>query len=172
MINNKYNKRGTGPGSYTYLLAAAFFFLLVSCSRLDVYEKNTLIPGHKWQNSFFASGSFDIPDTIARYNIYLVLRHTDAYRYNNIWLNIGLQQPGDSMRYQKLDLRLATDATGWEGSGMSDVWEVRKMLNSAPQPFRQKGVYRFSIAQIMRDNPLLNVASVGLRVEKVDEPAR
>lgn len=148
------------------------FYLLfaVSCTQLDVYEKNTAIPGHKWQTDFPAKGSFNIPDTISRYNIYLVLRHTDAYRYNNIWLNIGLQPPGDSMQFQKLDLQLATDATGWEGTGMNDTWEVRKMLNAAPQPFRQKGIYRFTITQIMRDNPLLHITSAGLRVEKVNLP--
>jgi len=139
---------------------------LFSCTQTDVFEKNTVIPKYEWQNSFKAAGSFLIKDTVSAYNIYLVLRHTDAYKYNNIWLNIGLQPPGDSLHIQKVDLQLGDDANGWEGSGMNDIWEVRKLLNGQPRRFRQAGNYNFSISHIMRDNPLLSIMSVGLRIEK------
>ena len=94
------------------------------------------------------------------------MRHTDAYQYNNIWLNIGLQPPGDSMRNQRVNLQLGDDANGWEGTGMNDIWELRKLLNGEPRRFKQPGKYSFAISQIMRDNPLLHIMSVGLRVEK------
>ncbi|HMI77456.1 MAG TPA: gliding motility lipoprotein GldH, partial [Ferruginibacter sp.] len=136
--------------------------LLYSCIHTDVFEKNTVIPKYEWQNSFKATGSFLIKDTVSAYNIYLVLRHTDAYKYNNIWLNIGLQPPGDSLHIQKVDLQLGDDANGWEGSGMNDIWEVRKLLNGQPRRFKQAGNYNFSISHIMRDNPLLGIMSVGL----------
>ena len=149
------------------LLSACYCGLLFSCKQIDLYEKDTSIPKYEWQNTFEAKGSFTITDTIALYNLYLVLRHTDAYKYNNIWLNIGFQSPGDSMHYQKVDLLLATDASGWEGAGMNDIWEVRKIVNENPKPFKKPGIYNFSIAQIMRDNPLFNIMSAGLRIEKV-----
>ena len=148
------------------LLSIAHCLLYLSSRKqLDVFEKDTTIPKYEWQTDFIAKGSFVISDTLASYNIYLVLRHTDAYKYNNIWLNMGLQAPGDSLYYQKLNLQLGNDATGWEGTGMNDIWEVRKLLNGEPRRFRKAGVYNFSIAQIMRDNPLLHIMSVGLRVE-------
>jgi gliding motility-associated lipoprotein GldH len=147
------------------LLLFAFCLWLSSCTQLDIFEKNTAIPNYQWQSSFAATGSFAITDTTAPYNIFLVLRHTDAYRYNNIWLDLGFSEPGDSMHYQKLDLALATDAEGWHGSGMNDIWEVRKLLGS--KRFKRKGTYSFNIKQIMRDNPLLHIMSVGLRVERV-----
>lgn len=68
---------------------------------------------------------------------------------------------------QKIDLSLGTDATGWEGSGMNDIWEVRKLLNDQPKRFRKKGVYQFSINQAMRDHPLRSVMSAGFRIEKI-----
>lgn len=148
------------------VLFAIACIILASCNRLDVYEKNVMIPGQEWKSNFAAKGSFTISDTNALYNIFLVLRHTDAYKYNNIWLNIGTQYPGDSMRTIQLDLELASDAQGWYGSGMNDIWEVRKQLNAEPWPFKRIGNYNFSISQIMRDDPLKNVMSAGLRVEK------
>lgn len=148
------------------LLSLCCLLILAACRSVDIYEKNTPIPGYQWQSNFLAKGSFVISDTVSEYNIYIVLRHTDAYQYNNIWLNIGLQSPGDSMYFQKTDLLLGNDATGWEGSGMNDIWEVRKLITGQPRPFRKAGTYYFSIGQIMRDNPLKNVMSAGLRVEK------
>ena len=72
------------------------------------------------------------------------------------------------MHFQHADLSLANDATGWEGSGMNDIWEVRKLLNGRPRRFVKAGEYRFSITQIMRDNPLPGIISAGLRVQKAD----
>lgn len=148
------------------LLIVAELVIIQSCTQTDLFEKNLVIPKYEWKQGVVAKGDFVISDTNTAYNIYLVLRHTDAYQYNNIWLNIGLQPPGDSMRIQKVNLLLGDDANGWEGTGMNDIWEVRKLLNGAPRRFKQAGKYSFRIAQIMRDNPLLNVMSVGLRIQK------
>ena len=149
-----------------YAAAFGLGFLFISCKQIDLFEKNTVIHNYEWAGDFNAKGSFSITDTASLYNIYLVIRHTDAYKYNNIWLKIGFQAPGDTMHYQRLNLQLANDMTGWEGSGMNDIWELRKMLNSQPEPFKKAGNYSFTISQNMRDNPLLHVMSVGLRVER------
>jgi gliding motility-associated lipoprotein GldH len=148
------------------ILSVAYCLFFSSCIQIDVFEKDTAIPAYEWKQSFTAKGDFIITDTVTPFSIYLVLRHTDAYKYNNIWLNVGLQPPGDTMHIQKVNLVLGDDANGWEGSGMNDIWEVRKLLNGDARRFKQAGRYSFSISQIMRDNPLLHVMSVGLRIEK------
>lgn len=153
---------------YFFSFLIAIPFIIASCKQVDVYEKNTPIPHFKWQQNFPATGTFEIKDTLSSYNIYIVLRHTDAYKYNNIWLNVGLQAPGDTMFFQNLNLTFANDATGWEGTGMNDIWEVRKLVNGQPRRFVKNGEYKFSITHIMRDNPLPAVMSAGLRVEKVN----
>jgi gliding motility-associated lipoprotein GldH len=151
-----------------FLVALLFSLVTSSCKQIDVYEKDTSIPHFKWQHNFAAEGTFIISDTLSGYNIYIVLRHTDAYKYNNIWLNVGLKSPGDSMFFQKVNLTLASDATGWEGTGMNDIWEVRKLLNAEPRRFKKGGEYKFSITQVMRDNPLPDVMSAGLRLKKAN----
>ena len=156
-------------GSNKFFLVLAFVtgsLIISSCKQIDIFEKSTVIPDYEWKSNFIISGSFKITDTISAYSIYLVLRHTDAYKYNNIWLNIGLQPPGDSLIKQKVDLKLGDDANGWEGNGMNDIWELRKLLNGEPRRFKKAGEYHFTIAQIMRDEPLLHVMSAGLRIEK------
>lgn len=150
----------------------AFAFLapltfLQACKNIEVFEKNIAIPDMHWQNNFNATGSFTISDTVSYYNVFIILRHTDAYLYNNIWLNAGLQSPGDiGMQFQKINLLLGNDARGWEGVGMNDIWEVRKLISGKPKRFIKSGTYNFAIGQLMRDNPLQHIISAGLRLEK------
>lgn len=151
---------------FFFCLAAIVIVGATSCRQVAIFEKNTPIPDYEWSSGFAAKGNFEITDTLSSYNIYIVLRHTDAYEFNNIWLNVGLQSPGDSLFFQKVDLSLGSDAAGWEGTGMNDIWEVRKPL-ALNKRFKKNGEYQFSIFHIMRQNPLKWVMSAGLRVEKV-----
>ena len=146
------------------ILVLACFF---SCRQLDIFEKNTNIPGMQWKSNVAVSGTFMIQDTTVSYNLLIVIRHTDAYRYNNLWLKVGIQAPGDTLRLQRKEFELGNDARGWEGLGMSDIWELRKPLNNIPGRFKKPGLYHFSIYQDMREDPLPNILSAGLRIEKV-----
>jgi gliding motility-associated lipoprotein GldH len=149
-----------------HLLVLMFFSALLSCTSLGTFEKNIAIPNHTWNSSFKPEISFEIQDTTSRYNLYVVIRHFDAYRYNNIWLNVDMQFPGDTIRRQSLDLRLATDDRGWLGSGMDDVFEHRVLITKEPQYLRKQGIYRFRLEHLMREDPLDYVMNIGIRVEK------
>jgi len=141
---------------------------LSSCqTSIDVFEKNVVIPNRAWSSNFKPQVAFTVNDTLARYNIYAVIRHTDAYEFNNIWLNIYTKVPGDSaVHKQQLDLKLATDEKGWLGSGMDDIFEHRILITARPEPLTKAGVYTFSFENIMRVDPLPEVLNVGIRVEK------
>lgn len=66
---------------------------------------------------------------------------------------------------QKINLSLGDDANGWEGTGMNDIWEVRKLINSQPQRFKKNGKYEFRLYNIMRDDPLQHIMNAGLRIK-------
>ena len=150
-----------------FLFIALISVFFVSCGKIDLYEKQAQIPEQQWFYNYVPEFTFHIEDTSSLYNVYIVLRHTDLYNYNNIWLNIGSKTPGDSMHFQKINLILASDAKGWEGRGTSDIFEVRKNISPGPVSFKRSGDYTFSIAQIMRENPLRYILNVGIRLEKV-----
>jgi len=151
------------------LLIGLFLFIsfVTSCETIDVFEKNASIPNHEWSTAFKPEIAFEITDTTSFYNIYVVLRHTDAYRYKNIWMNIYTEVPGDTLRKQRLDLLLAVDDKGWLGSGMDDVFEHRIRITGGPQKLSKPGIYKFRLEQIMREDPLQHVMNAGIRVEKV-----
>jgi len=142
--------------------------LVVSCAKIDLYEKQAVIPSQQWYYNNVPTFTFQITDTTSLYNLYIVLRHTDAYNYNNVWLRLGSRAPGDTLRFQNINLVLASDANGWEGTGTDDIFEVRKDITQGPIPLKKAGTYTFSIAQIMRENPLKHILNVGFRVEKVN----
>ncbi len=150
-----------------FFLISLLPLIFASCIKIDLFEKQVTIPSQQWFYTNVPKFTFHIDDTTSRYNVYVILRHTDLYKYNNIWMKIGLKTPLDSFNYQNVNVVLATDAKGWEGTGMDDIYEVRKSISGAPFSFKTAGDYTFSIQQIMRENPLKNILNVGLRVEKV-----
>ncbi len=152
-------------------LNSIIFFLafagmaIISCNKVDLYEKTQTIPGHAWRNSFRPSFEFDIKDTNSLYQVYFILRHNERYKYTNIYVNLYIQPPGadTAMRIQR-DLELATNVDGWLGSGMDDIYEHRIPLGDAQT--LKAGTYKFTLEQIMRDDPLEHVLNAGIRVEK------
>jgi len=148
--------------SKIFMLAALLF---ASCNTIDVYEKTAAIPKHEWSSANHLSFNFTVTDTLAYYSIYLVLRHTESYHFNNIWINFTSIAPGGKPQMQRLNLLLA-NTNRWLGSAMDDIIEQRVLLFAQPTRLL-KGNYKFSLQQIMRENPLLNVLNAGVRVEKV-----
>jgi gliding motility-associated lipoprotein GldH len=148
-----------------FFLACAL--LLAACNpSIDVFEKNVSLPKQQWESSFKPEIIFTVTDTVSLYNIYLVLRHTDAYNFNNLWIKAYVLQPGDNtVKSQQYDLTLATNDKGWLGSAMDDIYEHRILIQPQTK-FKKTGDYHFTIEEIMREDPLLHVLNVGLRVEK------
>ncbi|MEI9944042.1 MAG: gliding motility lipoprotein GldH [Chitinophagaceae bacterium] len=150
---------------YTSCLLFLSSYLLLSCTTADLYEKTVSIPQHEWQSSYRPSFDFIIKDTTDTYKVFLVLRHTEKYSFNNIYVNLSITGPGqDSAINVQRDLLLATNEDGWLASGMDDIYEHRIPLTD--KQTLKAGTYHFTIEQIMREDPLKNVLNVGLRVEK------
>ncbi len=133
---------------------------------INRFEKNMEIPKQQWSYAFQPEFSFDISDTISTHNVFVVLRHTDAYAYKNIWLNISTLQPGDSsFQTERFEFTLQQPDGKWYGTGYGDIWEIRYPLLRNIQ-FKKKGTYSIRLNQIMRDDPLLHIMNAGIRIEK------
>ena len=148
---------------YWFLLLLVF--ALGSCQTIDIYEKTTAFKTHSWDSASKPSFTFAIKDTTTLYNIFLVLRHEDAYDYNNIWINLIVKGPASTDTVRR-EFILGNNKQGWLGSGMDDVFEHRIPFNDKPTPLHS-GKYTFTLQQDMREDPLEHVMNVGIRVEKV-----
>jgi gliding motility-associated lipoprotein GldH len=144
------------------LLLSSYF--LSSCTTIDLYEKNVPVPGHEWKTSFKPEFSFTIKDTNSTYQVFFILRHGEKYNYNNIWINLYSQPPGDTLHKAPYELQLATNEKGWLASGLDDIYEHRIKLTDEIK--LKAGEYKLRLENIMREDPLQSVLSIGLRVEK------
>ncbi len=134
-----------------------------------IFEKNQDFKAHEWAASEKPDIAFEISDTLSLYNIYIVLRHSDAYHFNNIYIRATVKEPGEPTgRSGDYDLQLATNGKGWTGTAMDDIHEARLLIQPKTR-FRKAGVYHVTLEQLMREDPLKNVLSAGLRVEKTPE---
>lgn len=143
------------------LLAVA----LAGCGSLDVYEKSIFFSNHEWKSTNRPSFTFSIKDTAAYYDIFVILRHEDAYHFKNIWMDITTQSPGDSLKTQQVNIVLADNKKGWLGAGMDDIFDHRASITRFPVKLK-KGDYTFTLQQNMREEPLQYVLNAGIRVEK------
>lgn len=140
--------------------------LFQACTTIDLYEKTESFKLHEWNGNIKPTFQFEVSDTNSLYNIFIVMRHTDAYGFNNIWLNISTQAPTDTIVTQQLNLQLADNKLGWLGNGMDDIFEHRIKI-AGPSKLK-KGKYSFTLEHIMRQDPLKNILQAGIRVEKVN----
>jgi gliding motility-associated lipoprotein GldH len=151
-----------------HFLVILVIAVIASCNTIDIFERTKAFPSQTWKSTEQPSFTFEIKDTTVRYNIFIVLRHTDAYNFNNIWLNLTTLAPFDTATTQHLDLKLADNNNGWLGSGMDDIFEHRIKITRMPA-YLKAGKYTFALQHIMREEPLQHVMNVGIRVEKVNE---
>jgi gliding motility-associated lipoprotein GldH len=131
--------------------------IVFGCTQIDLYEKITAVP----------SFEFDLTDSSRKYEVQLILRHNEKYHFNNIYVNLYIQGPGQdtAMKIQR-ELQLAANDK-WLGNGMDDIYEHRMTIGLLGESRAiRPGRYRLQIEQIMREDPLQNVLDVGLRVEK------
>ena len=141
--------------------------VLQACGTNGVFEKTEALPSHNWASAKRVSTMFDVQDTAAYYNLYIIFTHTDAYHYNNIYLNITTIAPGDTAITVQKQLQLAKNNYGWLGTAMDDIIEHRVLLNERGPVKLKKGNYTFVLQQAMRENPLTGVINAGMRAEKV-----
>lgn len=152
------------------LLFPGLIFLLAACDPNVVFNDNVDIDGGKWFVKQIPSFGFDIPDASARYNVYYNLRNGRAYPYYNLYLTRYLFDAKGKLLSKNLDQLFLADATTGKplGTGLGDLYDHKVLALKAHQ-FSAAGRYTLKIEQYMRQNPLPDVYSVGVTVERVEE---
>ena len=152
------------------LLVILFFTLVfVACTKIDLYEKVVDVPGQAWKSTYKPSFTFEIKDTTAPYQLFLILRHNNKYGYNNIWVAVQRKSPDGKVSTVPYELKLATNEKGWLAEGMDDLYVHRIPLTPPANDtfyFNRSGAYTFTVEQTMREDPLQHIMNVGLRIEK------
>lgn len=138
--------------------------LAASCTDTAVLDKNVAIVDNTWHYDNQPRLTAHITDTGLRYNIYLNLRHTPDYRYSNIFLLVHQSGPGMSDTTEQFEMRLAEPDGRWLGRSTGSMYAHQQLIRENVH-FPDTGQYHFVIEQNMRENPLREIADVGIRIE-------
>ena len=141
-------------------------YILSSTACIDsaVVDKNEELKHHNWSYIQKINIPVVIEDTTLKYNLYMNLRHTAAYKYSNIFVKIHQIEPDGKRSVERKEFQLAYPDGEWLGSGSGNIYSYQLLFRQDYQ-FPRKGKYIFSFEQNMRDNPLREITDVGLRVE-------
>lgn len=160
------------PRNLMICLLFSLLIMLEGCIKSNIYEKNYSMPSQKWAHKIKPSFDFNISDTSANYLVYFTIRHTDAYPYSNVWLNVHTTLPESSQTQTlRTEVPLAQEDGKWMGRTFNEICTQQLLLTKdGAVHFDKPGKYTIKLEQIMRQDPLPEIISVGLRLEKVIKP--
>lgn len=141
--------------------------LIAGCADNAVVDVNKEIGRRTWSYIKKVSIPVKIEDSSRSYNLYLNLRHTAEYKYSNIFVLIHQIAPGGKRTTERKEFQLAYPDGEWLGSGAGNLYTYQ-LLFKENYKFPSPGTYVFEFEQNMRDNPLREIRSVGMRVEPVE----
>lgn len=144
--------------------------LLVSCDKKMVYDNYVSYPNY-WERDSVAAFKFMAPDTVQPYNLFINLRNTSEYNYNNLFLITKMTFPNGKVIGDTLEYRMATPSGEWLGTGFGEVKE-NKLWYKENIKFTEDGEYQLTIQQAMRKggetegvDSLEGITEVGFRIE-------
>ena len=148
------------------ILILLFYLLLTSCDRNRIFEKNQNIDDRLWHKDSTISFLFPVEDIYHHYDIYVNIRNTNQYPYQNLYINYVLEDTlGNKIISDLSDLLLFDSKTGRPlGNGMGDIFDHQFIILEKVK-FKNPGYYRININQYMRLDILPEIMAVGIRVE-------
>lgn len=153
-------------GKYNRIVCGICFLIsIAACQTIPLSEQNTIHPDHQWNSAKPEKYFFNITDTNQMYKVVFVIRHHNAYHYKNIWVELSHISAGEKAQTATFNLNLANDQKGWLGTGMDDIFDQRIPLYTKPIKLKY-GIHTFIIKHTMREDPLQNILSTGIRIEK------
>lgn len=157
------------------LLVRSLFLFIILCSSCDsrdvVFNQSETLGGH-WDSNQFVTFHLPEMDSITNYNLFLNLRNTNAYQFNNIFLIVSMEFPHGKSVVDTLEYRMANPDGSWMGQGIGNIKES-KLWYKENVRFFEEGTYTVKVAHAMRNNGevegvknLKGIVDVGFTVEK------
>lgn len=162
--------------------AKPIFVLLIAALLLSrcgdenlVFEENVEIPDAHWASQEKAILTAEITDTISQNNFLINVRNTEAYPYRNLYLFVKTVFPNGKFSKDTVGVVLADKTGRWIGKGSgylsSGSYSTNSVMYQYNKRFPLKGEYRFEIEQAMREDTLVGIKNIGLRIEKNVAPS-
>ena len=143
-------------------LAAAIFF---GCNNNLIFSDFYNIPSTGWNKDSVFSFDVEIFDTLATYEIAVLVRNTDDFPRQNLWLGIELAKDGKVLSIDTTEFFLSSDYGKWVGSGIGSYFD-NEFQYKQNVTFYKSGKYTYNIRHFMRFEDLKGLKYIGLKVFK------
>ncbi len=160
-------------------MRSIFWILLVvitfiACDSKTVVSETRTLSGDWGKNDVI---EFTIPklDSLKKYNMFLHVRNTNDYPFNNIFIIASINFPHGKVITDTLEYRMAESDGTWLGTGVGSVKES-KLWYKENISFFETGNYVLRVSQAVRNNgdvggvsQLRGITDVGYSIEVVTE---
>lgn len=148
--------------------AATMLLCLCACHSNIAYEQYQSIHPTTWDMNQPARFEVIMNDTVNKYDVILLIRNTDLYPYQNLWLFTHSVAPDSTVANDTLECYLADNQGKWINDAFISEHEMPLLYMSGIR-FPKEGIYTFDIRHGMRDSLLAGINRIGLIVEPTKE---
>lgn len=153
------------------LLVLVAVFLFCSCDDNQLYSEYKTIKG-SWNQNEIISFGFKKPKPETSCDLYLNIISNKDYKYNNIFLIVGLEDPKGVVKTDTLEYAMADERGNLLGDGFTDLKE-NKLWYKERIVFNEDGLYKVHVQQAVRAQgdidgvqELEGISKIGFRIEK------
>ena len=149
--------------NYFFFFLMLFAAIAVSCRHHTFYQKMDTISNETWNENDTLVYECKISDSLQFYKLFIDVRNTTDYPYQNLWIFFTTQFPDSTVFTDTLNCILSDVYGRWTGKGTG---KIKNHFIFKPQVrFPQKGNYVFKIQQAMRDVDLHGITNIGITLQ-------
>ena len=148
--------------------------ILFSCNTDAVMSDTQSLPNY-WNKDDVIEFTIPQLDSVKNYNVFLHLRNTNDYRFNNLFLIVSMEFPHGKTIQDTLEYRMAKPNGEWLGEGIGNLKES-KLWFKEKVTFPEEGMYKLRIMQAVRNNgdvdgvtKLEGITDVGFSIEEASQ---
>ena len=146
-----------------------FILLLLVCCSSNTESSYNVFEENSWHADSLIIFNNNVADSITKQNLYLKIRHTTDFEYQNIFLFVDFQEKRDT-----IEVTLSEKNGKWLGSGFGDIKEVEYCF-AKEIIFNSKKTSNVTVEQAMRygDQPVITnlkgIIALGINIKKSED---
>jgi len=147
------------------LLLISLLFISSSCTRNERQCQFVSFHDHAWNR--FEKQKFEIPvrNISSPSELKLILRHTNDYPFDNLYINVITEMPGGEERIMEKDLRLKDASGNFLSDDRKGYHEISFTLYKELR-FTEKGLCRVEIENLIPKIEIPGILELGLCLQK------
>tara|TARA_B100001146_G_scaffold225257_1_gene249098 strand:- start:24580 stop:25065 length:486 start_codon:yes stop_codon:yes gene_type:complete len=157
------------------LLTLVIAALLTACNSNVIESDTRSIASAVWEKNDTISFAVQPKDSLQSYDMFLQVRNTNNYPFNNLFLIVSMEFPHGKVVTDTLEYKMANPDGSWLGTGFGTIKE-NKLWYKEGITFFEGGTYNLRITHAVRNNgevdgvtALEGISDVGYSIEAVSE---